>query len=128
MSKKVFCFQRAGREDVEYYEGDSLIQNGMRLFQVASNGHVIAEIPDVDAYWTEVRLTYDEIWATIDREAREYLDIDGREFMRRYFDEQMKHYYLPVFRSLCHMADLIKDEYKEKPLGPVEPQGSQARI
>ncbi len=128
MSKKVFCFQRTGYDDIDYYEGDSLVQKGMRDFQVARNGHIIAEVSDVDAYWTEVRLTYDEIWDAIDRESREHLDIDGHEFMRRYFDDQMKYYYLPVFRSLCHMADLIKDEYKESQLGPVEPQGSQARL
>ena len=128
MSKKLFCFQRTGREYVEYYEGDSLMQNGVGTFQVALDGNVVAEVSDVDSYWTEVRLTYDEIWGAIDREARAHLNIDGHEFMQRYFDEQMKHYYLPVFRSLCHMADLIENEYKEEQLGSIEPQGAQARL
>ncbi len=128
MSQTLFCFQRTGHESVEYYEGDSLSQTGLRRFQVAHNGSVVAEISDVDAYWTEVRLTYDEIWETIDRDARLHLNIDGQEFMRRYFDQQMKYYHLPIFRSLCHMADLIEDEYKEKQLGSIEPLGAEARL
>lgn len=128
MSKKLFCFQRRGHDNIEYHEGDSLLQNGMRQFQVARNGNIVARISDVEAYWTEVRLTYDEIWAAIDRDARSYLNIDGHEFMRRYVDEQMKHYHLPIFRSLCHMADLIEDDYKEKQLGSVEPRGAEARV
>ena len=128
MSKKLFCFQRSGHDNVEYYEGDSLLQNGAGEFQVAVNGDVVARIADVDAYWTEVRLTYDEICGAIERDARLHLSIDGHEFMRRYFDEQMRYYYLPVFRSLCHMADLIEDEYREKQLGSAEPEGAQARL
>lgn len=62
-------------------------------------------------HWRE--MTYEQVWETIDRQARDHLGINGDEFMTHYLEQSTDFYGKPIYYSLTHLADLIADKYRE---------------
>ena len=106
-----FHFQRAGDPDPICHEGDALAQRGASTFDVLLHGNVVASVDNVVMHWRQ--MTYEQVWNTIDADAREHLGITGDEFMNHYFDQSTDFYGKPVYYSLTHLADLIADQYRE---------------
>ena len=113
MSKSTYLFRLAGQPKLVEHEGDDVIEKGSGTFEVRKEGERVAEVANVEWHTISIQLTYDEIWEYIDQNSREHLELTGEEFMKIYFTDPMSLYHKSIFRTLCHMADLIDEEYQE---------------
>ncbi len=61
------------------------------------------------AEYEHVEVTREEVWQALDRDARRHFRLTADDFMRIYQNPPEQYHGDPVFRSLCHVADLIAE-------------------